>query len=56
MRTSIWRVLVVSLGLLTSARLAQAAEAIRWTKSFAAAMSQAKSGNKMVMVEFYTTH
>ena len=45
---------IAALGLAVMASGAQAAKAIKWSPSFKAAMEAAKTGNKLVMVDFYT--
>lgn len=41
-------------GLSAVAGGAHAAKAIKWSPTFRAAMTAAKTGNKLVMVDFYT--
>lgn len=41
-------------GLLLTMQTAQAAEKVKWAKSFSAAMADAKKTNRLVMADFYT--
>jgi hypothetical protein len=45
---------LVAAGLLVALSGAQAQNAIKWKPSFKAAMAAAKTGDKLVMVDFYT--
>jgi hypothetical protein len=45
---------VMAFGLLASAGQAQTAKAIKWSPNFKSAMAAAKTGDKLVMVDFYT--
>lgn len=45
---------LLAVGLIVTASSAHAAKAIKWSPSFKSAMASAKTGNKLVMVDFYT--
>ena len=53
MRSSLLRSVGIGAALLWSLSGAQGAE-IKWSKTFDAAMTEAKASNKLVMADFYT--
>ena len=54
MRKFAWSGALAAAGLAVAISGAQAANAIKWSPSFKAAMAAAKTGDKLVMVDFYT--
>jgi thioredoxin-related protein len=46
--------LLVGVGLLTVVSCANAASEMKWAKSYDAAMTSARSSNKLIMIDFYT--
>jgi hypothetical protein len=54
MRTLMLSGALAVVGLTVAISSAQAAKTIKWSPTFKAAMEAAKTGNKLVMVDFYT--
>jgi thiol:disulfide interchange protein len=54
MRTQMLSGALAAAGLVLSLSSAHAAKTIKWSPTFKAAMESAKTGNKLVMVDFYT--
>ena len=54
MRTNLGRSLAASALFALTVSTANAAEGIKWVKTFADAQQQAKSTHKLIMVDFFT--
>lgn len=54
MRSHVTRAIALGLCLTAISTACSAKEEIRWSKSFDAAMTEAKSANKLIMADFYT--